>query len=109
MSINRQHYDAKTKTEVCDKVLSKELSFDKAIKQYGLQPYQLYAWLGQHAMQVARNRASGIGSDSGHDTGETGAHAMIGHAISVGHHDAPIDKELAQKIGEWIIKNRLSI
>src|SRR2546430_1730023 len=110
MSTTRNVHDAKTKTEVSQQVLSKALTFEKACKQYDLQPYQLYAWLGQYSLNVALKPPQPVGPTlaasppADNSTGQTGAHAMLGHALHSG--GAPIDPDLARVIGEWILRNR---
>lgn len=102
---NKLHYDSSTKAAICAAVLNKSLSVEAACQKHKLQPYQLYAWLGQHAL------AQTVQHPEEDSTGQTGAHAILGHAIhgpqGTGEGTAgDIDPELAQIVGEWVLRNR---
>ena len=61
--VGRKTWDAVTRRETADAILDAEnpvQAFKDVAKRHRLQPYQLYAWVGQAA--IARKRAQAVGS-----------------------------------------------
>jgi len=61
--VGRKTWDAVTRRETADAILDAEnpvQAFKDVAKRHRLQPYQLYAWVGQAA--IARKRAAAVGS-----------------------------------------------
>jgi len=63
--VGRKTWDSVTRRETADAILDAEnpvQAFKDVAKRNRLQPYQLYAWVGQAA--IARKRAATVGSRS---------------------------------------------
>lgn len=83
MGNGRQHFDARTKTEICEGIFARRMTFDEARVKYRLQAYQLWSWLGQHAL--AKTLAQRPARDN----------------------DGPVPPaDLARAVGEWVLRNQ---
>lgn len=96
----RAKIDPKVKTDVVNRIMSKQLTFERAIKEFELQPYQLYAWLGQHAL---KERVNGISSN----TGDTSMSLPVLKMPDGPDGATPdIDDEFVRMTGYWYLRRQ---
>lgn len=93
--VERKKWDRETRMETAQKILDGELSFGEVLKRYRVQPYQLYAWVGQAAL--ARERVRG---ETPLPVGGAGraVRALI-------EQPGPRSPEEQRRIVEWYIQN----
>lgn len=97
---NRKSWDEKTKVETATAILRGKLTFDEAVKNLDIQPYQLYAWIGQLKLAEATAAAAtaGDGEDPHADT------QIVREMIAAGLSGSPPTEIAERQIVEWYIR-----
>lgn len=103
--MKRQTYDKALKDSVAQAILGHTKTVDQVCKEHEIQPYQVYAWVGERALKP---------SAEGEETQRHHIPAALRDAMAAGvppngtsSQPAKIDPELARMVGEWWLTVRL--
>lgn len=91
---HRQRYDRATKDHVVELVRKNAASIPEICKEYAVQPYQVYAWVGERTLAK---------QPSGNSSEVIGIHVAPRETDTL---DA-VDEDLAKRVGIWWLKHHM--
>jgi len=104
MATARGQFDEKTKTEVVRKILAGEMTIQEAMAKFGVQSYQLHAWIGYVVVEQAAI-ARATPAEVARRMAEAGAPAAHHPAMpDMGMGAIPMSPLDKRKIVEWYIR-----
>lgn len=105
----RQKHDTATKVNVVEQVLAQKVTVEQACKKHDLQPGQLYAWIGQYALQKAvreaRNPSASVPQNSSLDTTQK-LRALASSLPEVPNDDPGLVAAIERAVGRYVIDKR---
>lgn len=99
----RGQFDEKTKTETVKKILSGDMTIQEAMAKFGVQSYQLHAWIGYVVVEQAA-AARAVPNEIVRRMAEASASAAAAHLSAPGASSTPARSD-QRAIVEWYIRN----